>query len=220
VVKARQAGDNESSFTKYGGVMVTSNQDIMAAAREQLKGKWGTVILAALIYVLIGVIPGSIPKIGGIFSLILGGPIAFGVTYYFLSFARGKKSEFEDLFKGFSIFGKAFVAYLLLIIFTILWALLLIVPGIIAAFSYSMTFYVMVDNNEISGQNAITKSKELMNGNKYRYFCFLCRFIGWFFLCILTLGIGFLWLIPYFMVSNARFYETLIHPEGIQGMVQ
>jgi uncharacterized membrane protein len=71
----------------------------------------------------------------------------------------------------------------------------------------------MADNNEMSGQDAITKSKELMMGNKYRYFCLLCRFIGWFLLTILSLGIGLLWLIPYVMASNAGFYETLIHPE-------
>jgi uncharacterized membrane protein len=107
----------------------------------------------------------------------------------------------------------SFIAYLLIIIFTILWALLLIVPGIIAAISYSMTFYIMADNKEMNAQDAIRKSKELMKGNKYRYFCLACRFIGWFLLSILSLGIGFLWLVPYFMTSNARFYESLIQPE-------
>jgi uncharacterized membrane protein len=193
-----------------------SNSDIMAQARSQLNGKWGSAVLVTFIYVLLGVVPGSMPKIGGIINLVIGGPIAFGLCYYFLSFTRGKSPVLEDLFKGFSIFGKTFVSYLLIIIFTILWALLLIVPGIIAAISYSMTFYIIVDNNEMSGQDAIRKSKELMNGNKYRYFCLLCRFIGWFLLCILSLGIGFLWLIPYVMASNAGFYETLIKPETNQ----
>ena len=162
---------------------------------------------------LIGIIPGSIPKIGWIVNLIIGGPIGFGLCYYFLSFIREKNPVLEDLFKGFSVFGKTFIAYLLMAIFTLLWTLLLIVPGIIAAISYSMTFYIMADNKEMSGQDAITKSKQLMMGNKYRYFCLLCRFIGWFLLCILSLGIGLLWLIPYVMASNARFYETLIQQE-------
>jgi uncharacterized membrane protein len=196
--------------------MPISNSAIMANARSQLKGKWGSAILVVFIYMLIGIIPGSIPKIGWIVNLIIGGPIGFGLCYYFLSFTREKNPVLEDLFKGFSIFGKTFIAYLLMAIFTLLWTLLLIVPGIIAAISYSMTFYVMADNNEMSGQDAITKSKQLMMGNKYRYFCLLCRFIGWFLLCILSLGIGLLWLIPYVMASNARFYETLIHPENNQ----
>jgi uncharacterized membrane protein len=194
----------------YGGHMLISNRDIMAEARSQLKGKWKSAILAVFIYMLIAIIPGSIPKIGGIINLIIGGPIAFGLSYYFLLFARGKKPVLEGLFKGFSIFGKTFITYLLIVIFTILWTLLLIVPGIIAAISYSMTFFILADNNEMSGQDAIRKSKELMNGNKYRYFCLVGRFTGWFLLGILSLGIGFLWLVPYFMTSNVKFYETLI----------
>ena len=193
--------------------MPISNSDIMTDARSQLKGNWGSPILVGFIYMLISVVPGSIPKIGWLFNLIIGGPIAFGLACYFLSFCRGKNPVLEDLFKGFSVFGKTFISYLLIMVFTVLWAILLIVPGVIAAISYSMTFFIMADNNEISAQDAIRKSKELMMGNKYRYFCLLCRFIGWFFLCILTLGIGFLWLVPYFMVSNVRFYETLIKPE-------
>lgn len=196
--------------------MIISNSAIMTNARLQLKGKWGSVLLFVFIYMVIGIIPGSIKKIGWIINLIIGGPIAFGVTYYFINFTRNKNPILEDLFKGFSIFGKTFIAYLLMVLFTILWALLLIVPGIIAALSYSMTFYIMVDNGGISGQDAIRKSKELMMGNKYRYFCLLCRFIGWFLLGILSLGIGFLWIIPYFMVSNVKFYETLIQPEANQ----
>jgi len=194
--------------------MTMSNRDIMMNARSQLRGKWGSPILAGLIYFLIITIAGSIPVIGWAIGFIIGGPVAFGLAYYFLSFSRNRNPALEDLFKGFSIFPNTFVAYILIVIFVVLWSLLLIVPGIIAAISYSMTFYIMTDNPEISGQDAIRKSKELMYGNKYKYFCFLCRFIGWFLLCILSLGIGFLWLIPYFNVSNAKFYEYLINPEA------
>jgi len=191
-----------------------SNSDIMAHARTQLKGKWGSAVLVVFIYMLIAIIPGSIPKIGWIVNLIIGGPIAFGLSYYFLSFTRGKNPVLKDLFKGFSIFVKTFISYLLIMIFTLLWTLLLIVPGIIAAISYSMTFFILVDNNEMSGQDAIRKSKELMMGNKYRYFCLGCRFMGWFCLGILSLGIGFLWIVPYFMSSNAGFYQSLIQPKS------
>jgi uncharacterized membrane protein len=194
--------------------MTISNRDIMMNARSQLSGKWGSPILAGFIYILLTAIAGSIRVIGWIVGLIIGGPVAFGINCYFLSFSRNKNPALEDLFKGFSIFSKTFVAYILIVIFVVLWSLLLIIPGIIAAFSYSMTFYIIADNPEISGQDAIRKSKELMYGNKYRYFCFLCRFIGWFLLCVLSLGIGFLWLIPYFNLSNAKFYENLINPDA------
>jgi uncharacterized membrane protein len=196
--------------------MLISNGDIMTKARSQLKGKWRAPVLVALVYLLISCIPGSIPKIGGIINLIIGGPIAFGLAYYFLYFSRQKSPALEDLFKGFPDFARTFIAYLLIVIFIVLWSVLLVVPGIIAAISYAMTFFILVENREISGPDAIRKSKEMMYGHKYRYFCLLCRFIGWFLLGILSCGIGFLWIIPYFMASNARFYETLIHPEENQ----
>jgi uncharacterized membrane protein len=188
------------------------NREIMAQARLQLKDKWGPAILVAFIYLLITIPVGSIPKIGVLAGLILGGPFAFGLNYYFLSFVRQKSPILEDLFKGFSVFGRTLVTYLLMILYTLLWTLLLIVPGIIAAISYAMTFYILIDNPAMGAQEAIAKSKELMRGNKYRYFCFGLRFLGWFILSILTLGIGFLWLVPYFMTSNAKFYEGLINP--------
>ncbi|MBN2035739.1 MAG: DUF975 family protein [Chitinispirillaceae bacterium] len=196
--------------------MLISNRAIMTKARSQLKGKWGAAALVALVYILITIIPGSIQKIGGLINLVIGGPIAFGLAFFFLSFVREKGPALEDLFKGFQDFARTLVAYLLMIIFIILWSLLLIVPGIIAAISYAMTFFLLVDNKEMSGADAIRKSKQLMHGHKYRYFCLLCRFIGWFLLGILSCGIGFLWIIPYFMTSNARFYETLLHPEENQ----
>ena len=68
----------------------------------------------------------------------------------------------EDLFKGFTVFKKVFISYLLIIIFTLLWTLLFIIPGIIATISYAMTFYILADNNDISGQDALKKSKELI----------------------------------------------------------
>ncbi len=94
-----------------------------------------------------------------------------------------------------------------MVIFTILWSLLLIVPGIIAAISYLMTFYIIADDNTIRAMDAIDKSKTMMYGYKMKYFKMVLRFIGWCLLCLfLALGIGFLWLI---YVSNAKFYEDI-----------
>ena len=198
--------------------MLISNQDIMTNARSQLKGKWGAVILVAFIYLLILILVETITKIGEIITLIISGPLAYGLNYYFLSFIRQKETSLEDLFKGISVFGKAFITTMFMAFFVILWTLLLIVPGAIAAISYSMTFFILIDNPEIYGKDAIKKSKELMRGNKYKFFCLLLRFLGWFLLSILSLGIGFLWLIPYFKVSHAKFYESLINPDTNQSV--
>lgn len=87
--------------------------------------------------------------------------------------------------------------------------ILFIIPGLIAALSYSMTFFIIADDNSIDGFEALKKSKQMMKGYKWKYFCLNLRFLGWLVLCILSLGIGFLWLIPYVQVTNANFYEDI-----------
>ena len=96
-----------------------------------------------------------------------------------------------------------------MVVFVFLWALLLIIPGIIAAIAYSQTFYILAEDDTIGSMDALRKSKEMMIGYKWKYFCLGLRFIGWALLCVLTLGIGFLWLSPYIQVSYAKFYEDL-----------
>ena len=87
--------------------------------------------------------------------------------------------------------------------------LVFIIPGIIKAFAYSMTFYIMVDDKEIGANDAIEKSQKMMYGNKWKLFRLELRFFGWALLCILTLGIGFIWLIPYMQVTMVKFYDDI-----------
>ena len=96
-----------------------------------------------------------------------------------------------------------------MVMFIIMWMLLLIVPGIIKALSFSMTFYILADDKEISAMDAIKKSEQMMDGNKSQLFYLGLRFLGLAFLCILTLGIGFLWLMPYAQVTLTTFYDEL-----------
>jgi len=188
---------------------LTSNADLMAKAREILKGKWGFGVLVTFLYILISAIPSSAKGIGGLIGLIINGPIALGLAILFLSLVRTRNAKIDQMFEGFSRFGVAFVAYLLMVLFIMLWALLLIVPGIIAALGYSMTFFIIADNPDIKASDALAKSKQMMMGNKKKLFYLGCRFIGWFLLCILSAGIGFLWLMPYGYTSAALFYEDL-----------
>ena len=186
----------------------------MQMARESLKGKWGVAIGTFVIYMLISVslqMSGMVGSrtVGAIISLIISGPLALGVAIFSLSVSRNQDPKLEQLFLGFTNFGMALGTYLLMLLFIFLWSLLLIVPGIIAAISYSMAFYIMADDHSVGAMEAIDKSKQMMHGYKWKYFCLGCRFIGWSLLCILTLGIGFLWLIPYVQVSNAKFYDDV-----------
>ncbi len=192
--------------------MRTENVVLMQMARESLKGKWGLAIGTFLVYILIfGAIQGaaSLYPLSAILSLLIAGPLALGIAIFVLSLSRDQDARLEQIFQGFNSFGTAFGAYLLMVVFIILWMLLLIIPGIIAALSYSMTFFIIADDNEIGAMEAIDKSKKMMDGYKWKYFCLMLRFLGWALLCILTLGIGFLWLIPYIQVTMAKFYDDV-----------
>jgi len=195
--------------------MNTDNLTLMRAARESLRGKWGIAILTFFIYTLLTTTSGTMRSQGSFFTLssiltlIIGGPLALGAAIFSLSMSRGKEAMLEQLFQGFNNFSNAFITYLLLILYILLWTLLLIVPGIIAALGYSMTFYILADAPTIKPQDALKKSKSMMDGYKLKLFYLGLRFLLLAILCILTLGIGFLWLIPFVHVTMAKFYDDI-----------
>lgn len=189
--------------------MGTDNIILMRMARESLKEKWGLAIGTFLIYSLITGAAGSIGASGSIISLLIGGPFMLGAATFSLSISRGKEARLEQIFQGFNYFTTAFVAYLLMVVFVILWMLLLIIPGIIAALSYSMTFYILSDEPTLKAQDALKKSKAMMEGYKLKLFYLCLRFFLLALLCILTLGIGFLWLIPFIHITMAKFYDDI-----------
>lgn len=189
----------------------TENRILMAQARESLKGKWGLAIGAWFVVMLINVVTQAFGSVGALVSLVITGPLSLGWVGFLLALSRNQNPRFEQIFEGFNRFGTALGAYLLTLLFIILWMLLLIIPGIMAALSYSQTFYILSEDPSIGAMDAIRKSKEMMYGNRWKLFCLGLRFIGWALLCILTFGIGFFWLAPYMAVSMAKFYDDLVH---------
>jgi uncharacterized membrane protein len=189
--------------------MITENKELMAQARAALSGKWTVAVCATFTYTLLIVLLGAIPLAGPLVSLLIGGPFALGIAMFFLALSREERVNIKLIFKGFNRFFEALAAYFLVVLFTLLWTLLLIVPGIIASISYSQTFYILADNPEVDPLEAISRSKEMMRGYKWKYFCLGLRFIGWALLCIPTLGIGLFWLVPYMETSIAKFYDDL-----------
>ena len=195
--------------------MQTTNVELMRMARESLKGKWELSVGVTGVYFLTIISLQSIKDIGPVMSVFIDGPLMGGLVIFFLAMARGDDAKFEQLFDGFKRYLKYFGAYMLILVYVLLWSLLLIVPGIIAAFSYAMTYYIIADHPSIDAADALKKSKEMMDGNKGKYFGLMLRFLGWSLLAILSLGIGFLWLIPYMQVATAKFYDDLkTNPSG------
>lgn len=189
--------------------MKTENVVLMQMARESLKGKWGLAVGTYLVYIIIAVVIQIIPIAGHFAFFIISGPFALGLAFFSLSISRNQDPKLEQIFKGFNNFGTALGAYLLMFLFILLWLILLIIPGIIAALSYSMTFLILADDDSINAMEAIKKSKKMMDGYKWKFFCLMLRFLGWAILSILTFGIGFFWLMPYIQVTVAKFYDDL-----------
>jgi uncharacterized membrane protein len=187
----------------------THNRDLMAQARACLESNWGLAVGVVAVNFLIGAACGSVPIVGSIVNLLITGPLTLGLHIFVLAAGRQRPLAFGMLFDGFRSFGTALAAYLLVTLFVLLWTLLLIVPGILASLSYSMTFFILADDPTLAPMEAIRRSKRMMAGNRWKYFCLQWRFFGWGLLCVLTLGIGCLWLWPYMMTSNARFYDDL-----------
>jgi uncharacterized membrane protein len=190
-------------------ISTTPNKVLMAQARESLKGLWGLAIGAVVVFILVLGACGIVPIIGSIAPLIIAGPMEVGLIIFSLAIARKQNAQLSQIFDGFKKFGVAVGANLLRMLFIFLWSLLLIVPGIIAGLSYAMTLYIVAESDSIGPLEAMQKSKEMMRGNRLKLFCLGWRFFGWSLLCMLTFGIGFLWLFPYAIVSYAQFYNDL-----------
>ena len=142
-------------------------------------------------------------------GFIIGGPIQVGYARFRLKITRGESVEFKDLFSGFDVFGEAFLLNLRIILRVLGWALLLIIPGIIATYRYSQAFFVMAENPELGSGECIERSKTMMKGNKWKLFCLQLSFIGWILLALVTCGIAGLWLSPYMAVATAFFYRDV-----------
>lgn len=205
------------------------NSELRAQARERLEGQWGTFVLMTFLMLVIQTIlqiPGyigsllevlspenvlaslSFSNISNILSL-LALPLSWGLTVSLLRNHREESVDLENLFDGFrgGRYTRVFCALFLVRLFTFLWTLLLIIPGIMKAFSYALTPYILLDEPELTARQAIARSCEIMQGRRWKLFCLSLSFIGWGILSLLTFGIGFLWLAPYMNASIAAFYE-------------
>lgn len=149
-------------------------------------------------------------------------PLGYGLYKTFLSAARGKGVKLTELFDGYKEGWKqnaltSFMSGL----FTMLWSLLLLVPGIVKSYSYSMALYLRNDNPEYDWKTAINESRHLMDGHKMELFILDLSFLGWYIVGALCLGIGMLWVQAYHQAARANFYNELVgHREQSSGTVE
>lgn len=190
-------------------------KELRASAWEKKKGRWGMLALVCFLYSLIMAACAALSYVvvGAIAVLLLSGPLMLGFTMVCLAVSRRQGTGLSKLFEGFSRFGDSLVLFLLIDIFIFLWSLLLVIPGIIKMYSYSMSWFVLHDRPDLTGNEARKRSMYLMKGHKWRLFCLDFSFIGWYLLSALTLGILSFWVTPYHMTARAEFYQELLEEE-------
>lgn len=145
----------------------------------------------------------------GFVAFILGGTLQMGYADFLLKQHDGKETSFNDLFSKFDYFGTGFAQRFLRSLYTFLWSLLFIVPGIIKGYAYSMTPFILADNPNLTASQAIRFSEDLMEGHKSELFVLDLTFIGWNILAAMTWNLGNIALNPYKNAAYAAFFRQL-----------
>ena len=216
-----------------------TSSELRRVARENLSGNWGISVGVALVAAILGgTIAGfgsnvnfninedtirnlppffwtvllpvvSVAGLLGIVSFIIGGVVELGYAKFLLKQHDKKELQFSDLFSQFDRFGTGFAQQFLRILYTTLWTLLFIIPGIVKRLSYAMTPFLLEEHPEMTASEAIKASQKLMDGHKMDLFILGLSFFGWALLACLTMGIGFLFLDPYVHAARAAFYRSI-----------
>lgn len=217
--------------------MAVTRKELKDNAKQYLRGNWGWAIIVFLITaIIVGIFTGAghwldetyinydgtnifyqfASPIGSIL-LWIGSFIGLGRNIAFLELRDDQKEE-KPYMAAFSVFtenrfGPELINFVLVSIFTFLWTWLLIIPGIIKAYSYSMTPYIVknmvASDKQVGATDGINASKELMKSHKMDLFIFDLSFLGWNILAAITCGIGYLWVTPYYQTAKANFYRHI-----------
>lgn len=198
-----------------------TRQQIKAMARAQLGNQifgntWLIAVVAVVIQMAIAYLVNAIPGVGQIVSLLLAGPVSYGVASMFLKQTRtGEKMDIGDIFNGFrEDFSNTFLIGLMTTIFTMLWSLLFVIPGIVKSLSYSMAMYIKVDHPEYDWKQCIDESQRMMQGHKGELFMLDLSFLGWLIVGALCAGVGEFWVNAYMQAAHSQFYENLRRTEN------
>lgn len=202
-------------------------------ARAALAGKWNACAVMALLYLLAITIAVSLELWRlpvGTAGLTIMHPVAtllyfivliFGVTivalglmFVFLDVSRGADPKIETMAEPAKSYWRYIATNLVVSIYVTLWMMLLFIPGIIKAISYSQTFFIMRENPEMGINDAISQSMKMMKGHKMDYFLLNLSFLGWTILGFLALGVGLIWVIPYIQTAAGAFYDELKIEQG------
>lgn len=188
-----------------------SRTELKNRAKQSLANSWGAAIIGMVIYMVIS----SVLSSTGIGAFVTG-LVSVGYISLFLTLLRGEKPTFEGCISAITEnIGTKFIATLLVSLYTFLWSLLFIIPGIVKSYSYAMTPYILLDRPDLSPTEALKESEKMMNGHKMDLFILDLSFIGWILLSTLTCGILLFYVEPYMMATKSAFYLDLKGPDPV-----
>jgi len=184
--------------------------ELKTLAKSQIKGNIGVLFVISFIVAMVSGLAVTIPVVGSIaLALVVTPAFSIAVITIYLNLTKHMTPEIGELFAHFNKFWGAFKVTFLTGLFTALWSLLFVIPGIIKALSYSMAMYILAENPELGALEAINRSKAMMDGHKMELFVLELSFIGWHLLGMVTLGIAYVWVVPYISATTANFYNSI-----------
>ena len=225
-------------------IVYETTGELKNIAKKRLEGYWGKMTLAMIVLsVLVDIIPQiltiltpeslmfkyediSLSYVSNLYDFFTTGAFSAGMCSLMLVFFRERETHPGHLFNGYEYYFKTFSLMIIKGVFIAAWSLLFIIPGIIAAFSYSQAYYILAEHPEKGIMQCLRESKIMMNGNKSKYFVILLSFFGYYFLIAMIQGIllqmkvnsliiSFVILIPaaalaaYVGTTETAFYEIL-----------
>lgn len=188
--------------------------EMKTLAKSQIKGRIGILLVMHLIafasiYIPCLCISCLMPLVGDLVSNIVAAGFILGLTIVYLKLAKSEDISIGNVFAGFDDLWTAIKAQFFTGLFIFLWSLLLIIPGIIKAFSYSMTFFILAENKGMPVLKAITLSRKMMDGHKLDFLLLSLSFFGWFLLVLFTFGLAAIWVHPYCYATYSNFYLSV-----------
>lgn len=172
-------------------------------------------------FVLISLYQRFMPVYIGVFgaglliSVLLVGPFTYGISKTFYDLVMGgEKIKIETMFSGFRKYGETVLLGIMMSLFTALWSLLFIIPGIVKMYAYVLSYFVKIDHPEYTCGQCMKESQRLMKGCKFSYFILQISFFGWFIVGALVCGVGNWFVLPYLLCTNANFYAWRIANDG------
>ena len=207
-------GSGSSSSSSSGSDIINQYSDTLDPMLEGMMASpfWQGAMIALVVGAVLLVL-------WGIVTLIIGGAGQLGYATYNLNLIDRAEARFQDLFSQFHRLGDGFCMKFLMGLYTFLWSLLFVIPGIVKRFSYAMTPYILAENPGMTANQAITQSRQMMNGNKWRLFCLGFSFIGWNMLCALPSIIAIIALGAAMMATENLFLLVWIIPALIPAMI-